>query len=136
VRAKAPGYLDWTGVIGADEKATEATITLQPVPPHPVRLTGLPAQAKVQVADQTVTADATGTALVELRPGQVTLTASAAKYEPLEHTVDIQADTESVPLVMKTPAPAGGGRGDLARWHGAEIPAGAGRQFSGRFAAG
>ena len=107
VRVKAPGYLDWAGEIGADEKVAEAAITLQPVPPHPVRFTGLPAQAQVKVADQTVTADATGTVLVELRPGQLTLTASAAKYEPLEQTVDIQADTESVPLVMKRlPPPA------------------------------
>ena len=107
VRVQAPGYLDWAGEIGADEKVTEATIALQPVPPHPVRLTGLPAQARVQVADQTVTTDAAGTALVELRPGRMTLTATAAKYEPLELSVDIQSDTESVPLVMKRlPPPA------------------------------
>jgi hypothetical protein len=107
VRVKAPGYLDWVGEIGADEKATEMAIALQRMPPHPVRLTGLPPQTQVKVAEQVVTADATGTALVELRPGQVTFTANATKYEPLEFIAEILPDTENVPLVMKRlPPPA------------------------------
>ena len=101
VRVKAPGYLDWEGEIGGTAGELEAAIPLQLVPPHPVRFTGLPAQAQVKIADQTVTADATGAALVELRPGRVTLTATAPKYETLELGLDILPGTETLALALK-----------------------------------
>jgi serine/threonine protein kinase len=108
VRVKAPGYLDWEGEIGADEKETEATLPLEQVPPHPVRFTGLPAQAQLKIGERTVTADTSGTALVELRPGNVTLAVSAPKYQNLELAVDILQATESYQLEMKKlPPPPG-----------------------------
>lgn len=101
VRVQAPGYVDWEGEVAGDEAAAEAAIPLQQVPPRPVRFTGLPAQAEVRIAGQTAVADGTGTVLLELRPGRATLTASAPKFEPLELSLEIQPDTESMPLVMK-----------------------------------
>ena len=108
VRVKAPGYVDWEGEIGADEKETEATVPLEQVPPHPVRFTGLPAQAQLKIGDRTLAADSTGAAVVELRPGSIPLTASAPKYQTLELAVDVLQSTESYPLEMKKlPPPAG-----------------------------
>ena len=107
VQVKAPGYLDWEGEVGGSETATEAVIPLQLVSPHSVRFTGLPAAARLRIADQTATADGTGVATMELRPGRVTLTATAPKYEPLELTTDIQPATATVALALKRlPPPA------------------------------
>ncbi|SDR88645.1 bifunctional serine/threonine-protein kinase/formylglycine-generating enzyme family protein [Opitutus sp. GAS368] len=106
VRVTTPGYLDWEGEIGGTAGELEVVIPLQLVPPHPVRFTGLPAQAQVKIADQTVAADATGAALVELRPGHVTLTATAPKYETLELGMDILPGTETLALAMKRLPPA------------------------------
>jgi tRNA A-37 threonylcarbamoyl transferase component Bud32 len=107
VLVKAPGYLDWEGEIAADEKISEATVPLEQVPPHSVRFTGLPAQAQLKIGGKTVVADGSGAAVVELRSGSVTLTASAPKYQNLELAVDILPGTENYPLEMKKlPPPA------------------------------
>ncbi len=107
VRVKAPGYQDWEGEIGGGEKETEATVPLALLPPHPVRFTGLPAQAQLKIGESTATADGSGAAVVELRSGRFTLTASALKYQTLELGVDILPATESIPLEMKRlPPPA------------------------------
>jgi formylglycine-generating enzyme required for sulfatase activity len=107
VRVMAPGYIDWEGEVGGVENEKEGTVPLEQVPSHPVRFTGLPAQAQLKVDGVMVAADASGAAVVALRPGRVTLSVSAAKYEPLEQAVDIAQATESVPLQMKRlPPPA------------------------------
>lgn len=107
VRVTAPGYLDWEGEVGGGENPIEAALTLQQVPPHPVRFTGLPAQAVLQIGERTATADGSGTAVLELRPGAVTLNVTAPKYHPLEVALEILAATEAVPLEMKRlPPPA------------------------------
>ncbi len=101
VKVNAPGYLDWEGEIGANEKETEGTVPLEQVPPHTVHFSGLPAQAQLKIGGQTVMADPSGAAVVELRPGSLTLNASAPKYQPLEMAVEIQQSTENFPLEMK-----------------------------------
>ncbi len=101
VRVTAPGYQDWAGEIGGAENETEATVPLELVPPHPVRFTGLPAQAQLKIGGSLITADGNGAAVVALRPGRVTLTASAPKYQTLELGVEVLAATESIPLEMK-----------------------------------
>ena len=101
VQVKAPGYLDWEGDIAADEAQTEGTVPLEQVPPHPVRFTGLPAQAQLTIGGQVIAADATGAAVLPLRPGTVTINVTAAKYESLELGVEILQTTDSYPLVMK-----------------------------------
>lgn len=107
VRVKAPGYGDWEGEVGGDENETEAAVPLAPLPPHPVRFTGLPAQARLNIGERTATADDTGAAVLELRPGRVALTAVAPKHQTLELEVDILATTEGIPLEMKRlPPPA------------------------------
>jgi predicted Ser/Thr protein kinase len=106
VQVKAPGFLDWEGEVGGDGTETEVAIPLQMLPPHPVRFTGLPAQAEVTVGDQVGTADASGSAVLQLRLGHLKVHATAPKYEPLDVAVEIQADTETVPLVMKRRPPA------------------------------
>ena len=107
VRIKAPGYQDWEGEVGGGEKETEATVPLALVPPHSVRFTGLPAQAQLKIGEGTATADARGAAVIELRPGHLSLTASAPKYQTLELEVDVLPTTESIPLEMKRlPPPA------------------------------
>ena len=107
VRVTAPGHVDWAGEVGGSENETEATVPLVLLPPHPVRFTGLPAQARLKIGESTATADGSGTAVIELRPGRVTLTASAPKYQTLELGVDVLATTESIPLEMiRLPPPA------------------------------
>jgi formylglycine-generating enzyme required for sulfatase activity/predicted Ser/Thr protein kinase len=107
VQVKAPGFMDWEGEVGGDEKQTEMSLPLQLLPPHPVRFTGLPAEAQVTVGDQTATADVSGAAMMQLRLGQLKIQVTAPKHEPLETMVEIQADTEDVPVVMKRlPPPA------------------------------
>lgn len=107
VRVKAPGYVDWEGEVGGGENEAEATVPLALWPPHPVRFTGLPAQARLNIGERTATADSSGAAVIELRPGRVTLTASAPKHQTLELGMDILATTESIPLEMKRlPPPA------------------------------
>lgn len=107
VRVTAPGYVDWAGEIGGDGNVLEATVPLALVPPHPVRFTGLPAQARLRIGESTAAADGSGVAVMELRPGRVTLTASAPKYQTLELGVDVLATTESIPLEMtRLPPPA------------------------------
>ena len=106
-RVRAPGYLDWEGEIGAGENQAEESIPLELVPPHAVRITGLPPQASVTIGDLTRTADAAGAAVLDLRPGRFMLAATAAKYEPLSQSIDIQLGTETVALEMKRlPPPA------------------------------
>lgn len=107
VRVRAPGYGDWEGEVGGDESETEAAVPLVLLPLHPVRFTGLPAQAQLRIGERTATADGSGAAVIELRPGRVALTASAPKHQTLELGVDILATTESIPLEMKRlPPPA------------------------------
>ena len=107
VQVKAPGYIDWEGEIGAAENEAEGTVPLEQIPPHPVRFTGLPAQAQLKIGDRTAAADAAGSVVLELRPGRLSVAASAPKYVPLESDVEIMAATETVPLVMKRlPPPA------------------------------
>ncbi|MSU47135.1 MAG: hypothetical protein EXS42_08450 [Lacunisphaera sp.] len=107
VRVKAPGYVDWEGQVGGGENEIEATVPLEQVPPHPVRFTGLPAQAQLTIGEHSAAADGSGAAIVELRPGRVTLTASAPKFQTLELAVDVLPTTESIPLEMKRlPPPA------------------------------
>lgn len=107
VRVKAPGYGDWEGEVGGGENETEAAVPLVLLPPHPVRFTGLPAQARLRIGESTATADGSGAAVIELRPGRVALTASAPKHQTLDLGVDILATTESIPLEMKRlPPPA------------------------------
>ena len=107
VRVTAPGYQDWAGEIGGAENETEAAVPLELVPPHPVRFTGLPAQAQLKIGESLATADGSGAAVVALRPGRVTLTASAPKYQTLELGVEVLPATESIPLEMKRmPPPA------------------------------
>ena len=77
------------------------------LPPHPVHLTGLPAQAQVKAGDQVGAADSKGVALLLFRPGRVTLNVTAPKYVDLEVALDVQATTDNVPLEMKRlPPPA------------------------------
>ena len=106
VRVTAPGYQDWEGEIGAADNDKEGTVPLELVPPHTVRFTGLPAKAQVKIGEQTVTADGSGTALAELRPGRVALVAAAPRFLPLELTVDVLQATESVSLEMKREPPS------------------------------
>jgi formylglycine-generating enzyme required for sulfatase activity/tRNA A-37 threonylcarbamoyl transferase component Bud32 len=107
VQVKAPGFMDWEGEVGLDEKETEMAIPLQMLPPQPVRFTGLPANAEVKVGDQSAAADPGGAAMMQLRLGQLKVQVTAPKYEPLEAMIEIRADTENVPLVMKRlPPPA------------------------------
>jgi formylglycine-generating enzyme required for sulfatase activity/tRNA A-37 threonylcarbamoyl transferase component Bud32 len=107
VHIKAPGYLDWEGDVGAGENDTQAAVTMELVPPHPVRFTGLPAQTQLKAGDQTATADASGAAVLQLRPGHVTVAAAAPKYQPLELSLDVLQTTEAVPVEMKKlPPPA------------------------------
>jgi serine/threonine protein kinase/formylglycine-generating enzyme required for sulfatase activity len=107
VKVKAAGFVDWDGEVGGDENKSEVAVPLQLVPPHPVHFTGFPAQAEVQIGEQTVNADSSGTVVMPLRPGHLKVHATAAKYEPLEAVVEIQGDTENVPLAMKRlPPPA------------------------------
>ncbi len=107
VQVKAPGFMDWEGEVGGDETRAEAAIPLQLLPPHPVRFTGLPAQAEVRVGDQAATADAGGSVVMQLRLGHLKVVATAPKHEPLELTVELQPDMENVPLAMKRlPPPA------------------------------
>lgn len=107
IQVRAPGYLDWEGEVGAGDGVSEFAVPLELVPPHPVRFTGLPAQAQLKTGDQTVPVDAGGGAVLSLRPGRVAVTATAPKYEPLESEMEITAVTETIPLVMKRiPPPA------------------------------
>ncbi|HEX7631872.1 MAG TPA: serine/threonine-protein kinase, partial [Lacunisphaera sp.] len=107
MQVKAAGFLDWEGEVGADETQPEVAIPLQMLPPHPVRFTGLPAGALVKVGEGVADADPGGVAVMQLRLGHLKVHVTAAKYEPLDQAVDIQADTESVPLTMKRlPPPA------------------------------
>ena len=101
VRVKAPGFIDWEGEIGGVENEREGTVPLEQVPSHPVRFTGLPAQAQLKIDGVMVVADSSGAAVMPLRPGRVTLNLSAAKYESLEQSVEIAQSTESIPLQMK-----------------------------------
>lgn len=107
VQVKAPGFQDWQGEVGGDPNQTEFLVPLQLVPAHPVRFTGLPPDAEVKVGEHTALADASGAAVLPLRPGHLKVTATAAKYETLELPVEIQAETETVALTMKRlPPPA------------------------------
>ncbi len=107
VQVRAAGFMEWDGEVGSDESQTEAAIPLQMLPPHPVRFTGLPPQAEVRVGEQIANADASGALVMQLRLGHLKIRATAPKYEPLELAVEIQGDTENVPLVMKRlPPPA------------------------------
>jgi formylglycine-generating enzyme required for sulfatase activity/tRNA A-37 threonylcarbamoyl transferase component Bud32 len=107
VQVTAPGYDDWVGEVGAGEAETEGTVPIKQIPPHAVRITGLPPQAQLKIGDRTVTVDASGAALFELRPGQQAVSATAPKYLPLESSVEILASTQTVALEMKrVPPPA------------------------------
>ncbi len=107
IQVKAAGFMDWEGEVGANESEDEAAIPLQMLPPHPVRFTGLPAQAEVKVGDQVATVDVTGTVTLQLRLGRLKVQATAPKFEPLDLWVEILADTDAVALTMKRlPPPA------------------------------
>jgi formylglycine-generating enzyme required for sulfatase activity len=107
VHIKAPGYLDWEGDVGAGENELQASVTMELVPPHPVKFTGLPAQAQLKAGDQSAAADASGTATLQLRPGHLAVEATAPKYEALALQLDVLQTTESVPVEMKKlPPPA------------------------------
>lgn len=107
VKVTAPGYQDWEGEVGGTEGVNEATVPLELLPARPVRFTGLPAGTEISVDGRTASVDARGTALVELRPGRYTLSASAPKFETLTLAVDVLASTDSLPLELKRlPPPA------------------------------
>ncbi len=106
VKVSAPGYQDWEGAIGATDGAGEGTVPLELLPLRPVRFTGLPPQAEVSVDGRSATADARGTAVIELRPGRFTLSVTAPKYETLTLPVDIVTSTEALPLELKRLPPA------------------------------
>jgi formylglycine-generating enzyme required for sulfatase activity len=107
VQIAAPGYIDWEGDVGAGEGEIQAAVTMQPMPPHPVRFTGLPPQAQLKAGDQTATADAGGIAVLQLRPGHVSVAATAPKYFALELPLDVAQTTENIPMEMKRlPPPA------------------------------
>ncbi len=106
IKVRATGYLDWEGEVGLDPLAAEDTVPLELVPPHPVRFTGLPANAKVSVNNETLAVDASGAATFELRHGRLTVTATAPRYKDFAQEVEIQQSTQSVPLAMeKIPPP-------------------------------
>lgn len=107
LKVTAPGYQDWEGEVGAAEGVNEGTVPLELLPARPVRFTGLPAGAEISVDGRTATGDARGQALVELRPGRYTLSASAPKFETLTVAIDVLGSTESLPLELKRlPPPA------------------------------
>jgi formylglycine-generating enzyme required for sulfatase activity/tRNA A-37 threonylcarbamoyl transferase component Bud32 len=106
VKVRAAGYIDWEGDVGQDAQATEDTVPLELVPPHPVRFTGLPAGAKVTINGNTIAVDAAGHASFDLRPARLTVTATAPRYQEFAQEVDIQQSTQSVSLTMtKIPPP-------------------------------
>ncbi|HEY4299595.1 MAG TPA: bifunctional serine/threonine-protein kinase/formylglycine-generating enzyme family protein [Candidatus Didemnitutus sp.] len=107
IQVRAPGYIDWEGPMGSMESDLQGTVAMELVPPHAVRFTGLPARAQVKAGDQTAAADASGAAVLQLRPGHVVVGASAPKYIALELPVDVLATTDAVAVEMrKTPPPA------------------------------
>ncbi|HEX2861384.1 MAG TPA: bifunctional serine/threonine-protein kinase/formylglycine-generating enzyme family protein [Lacunisphaera sp.] len=107
IKVRAGGYLDWEGEVGQEPTAQEDTVPLELVPPHAVRFTGLPLGAAVSVGGRTVEVDAAGAASFELRPGKLTVTATAPRHLDFTQEVDIQPSTQAVALAMeKTPAPA------------------------------
>lgn len=107
VKIRADGYLEWEGDVGQDPKATEEAVSLELLPPHAVRFTGLPAEARVSVNNQTLEADAAGNITFELRPARLTVTAVAPRYQDLAQEVDIQQSTQSIVLKMeRIPPPA------------------------------
>ncbi|HVU18040.1 MAG TPA: bifunctional serine/threonine-protein kinase/formylglycine-generating enzyme family protein [Candidatus Didemnitutus sp.] len=106
IQVKAPGYVDWEGEMGAQESDLQGAVTMELVPPHAVRFTGLPAQAQIKAGDQAASADASGAAVLQLRPGHVVVNATAPKYDALELPVDVLATTDAVAVEMKkTPPP-------------------------------
>lgn len=107
VQVRAPGYLDWAGKIGVGENETEGTVPLQLVPAQSVRFSGLPAQGKLEIDGHTVVPGPDGVAAVELRPGRISFTASAPKYETMTAEVDVLAGMDHVALDLKRlPPPA------------------------------
>lgn len=107
LKVTAPGYQDWEGVVGADAAQAEASIPLELLPPHPVRFAGLPAGAELSIDGRTVIADKDGVAVVALRVGQYSMSASAVKFETLTQAVDVQRSTDAIALEMKRlPPPA------------------------------
>ncbi|MDQ5977089.1 MAG: Non-specific serine/threonine protein kinase [Verrucomicrobiota bacterium] len=106
IKVRAVGYLDWEGEVGLDPEAAEDTVPLELVPPHPVRFTGLPANARVSVNNETIAVDSTGAATFELRPGRLTVTATAPRYKDFAQEVEIQQSTQSVGLAMEKIPPA------------------------------
>jgi formylglycine-generating enzyme required for sulfatase activity len=107
VQVKAAGYQDWQGEVGGEPNQSEFAVPLQLVPAHPVRFTGLPPEAEVKIGDHSALSDASGAAVLPLRPGHFKGMVSAPKYEPLEFSFEIQADTETIALAMKRlPPPA------------------------------
>ena len=101
VKVKAAGYLDWEGDVGQNAEALEEAVPLELIPPHAVRFTGLPAGAKVTVNNQTVVADAGGSAAFELRPARLTVTATVARYQDFAQEVEVQQSTQSLGLTME-----------------------------------
>ncbi len=106
VRISATNFQDWAGEIGAADAGAEETLTLQPVPAHPVRFTGLPAGANVTIGDRSVAADASGTAIFELRSGRVRVTATAPKYLESATEQAILSATDAIALAMEKIPPA------------------------------
>ncbi len=106
IRVHASGYLDWEGEVGASREAAEDTVPLEVIPAHNVRFTGLPKGAKVSINGQTIAIDASGAAAFELRPGRLTVTVTAPRYQDLAQEVEIQQSTDSFGLVMLRTPPA------------------------------
>jgi len=107
VRLTAPNHQDLEAEVGAAEAGSEEAVAMALLPPRPVRFTGLPAGASVNIDGKTVAADATGAATFELRPGRVRVTAGAPKYLELTAEHEINAGTDSIALAMdKIPPPA------------------------------
>jgi len=106
IKVSAAGYVEWEGYVGQNPDALEQALSLELIPPHAVRFTGLPAGAKVMVNNQTVAADAGGNASFDLRPARLTVTARLARYQDFAQEVDIQPSTQSLVLTMaKLPPP-------------------------------
>ncbi len=106
IKVRATGYLEWEGEVGQNPEALEEAVTLELLPPHAVRFTGLPPGAKVLVNNLTVVADAGGNATFDLRPARLTVTATLARWQDFAQEVEIQPSTQSLALTMeKLPPP-------------------------------
>ncbi len=102
----APGHATWRGALGATGQPTTLAIELTPLPPRSVKITSLPAAAKVTIGGITKTADADGTASFDLVPGSIAITADARRYQPYAGTLDLSDGATELKAVMeKIPPP-------------------------------